>query len=185
MDNDNALKKKLVKLYRGTKLKIDYAGMNLTSEDGGNDLIAQLLKSYSPFMVGRFGAVEMHCVSRWMHGDKCTDAEKEQALYAAGIFPKDDATIERFCKVYTDAMKECDVLGVWEVTGEKEAVKKFCPKARVIPSRSIEPYYYENPWSMELKGKKLLVVHPFKRTIEKQFIRRTLLFERGGYCLMS
>lgn len=29
MDNDNALKKKLVKLYRGTKLKIDYAGLNL------------------------------------------------------------------------------------------------------------------------------------------------------------
>lgn len=180
MDNDNALKKKLVRLYRNIKLKIDYAGMNLTSEEGGNALIAEKLLSDEPLMVGRFGAVEMHCVSRWMHGEKCTESEKEQALYAAGIFPNDDVTIERFCEVYTDAMKECDVLGVWEVTSEKEAVKKYCPQASLIPSRSIEPYYYENPWSMELKRKRLLVVHPFKKTIEKQFNRRTLLFERGG-----
>lgn len=93
MDNDNTLKKKLVKLYRNTKLKIDYAGMNLTTE---------------------------------------------------------------------------------------EAVKKYCPETKLIPSRSIEPYYYENPWSMELQGKRLLVVHPFKKTIEKHFDRRTLLFNRGG-----
>ncbi len=179
MDNDRALKKKLVKIYKEMKLKFDYSNMSLATEDGGNKIIAEMLNSDLPFMVGRFGAVEMHCVSRWMHGGKCTETEKEQALYAAGIFPNDDATIERFCKVYTDAMKECDVLGVWEITGEKKAIKKFCLQPKLIPMVSIEPYYYDNPWSMELKGKKLLVVHPFKKTIEKQFNRRTLLFERG------
>lgn len=177
MDNDNALKKKLVKLYRNTKLKIDYAGMNLTTEEGGNNLIAEKLRSNKPFMVGRFGAVEMHCVSRQMHGEKCTEVEKEQALYAAGIFPNDDGTIERFCEVYTDAMKECDALGVWKVTSEKEAVKKYCPNVSLIPSRSIEPYYYENPWSMELKGKRLLVIHPFTNTIKGQLEHLELVWE--------
>lgn len=168
MDNDNVLKKMLVKLYRNTKLKIDYAGMNLTTEEAGNALISEKLRSDKPFMVGRFGAVEMHCVSRWMHNEHCTEAEKEQALYAAGIFPNDDGTLEKFCQIYTDAMKECDVLGVWEVTSEKEAVKKYCPQAILIPSRSIESYYYKNPWSMELKEKKLLVIHPFTNTIKGQ-----------------
>lgn len=180
MDNDSKLKKKLVGEYRKLRQKLDYKGMNLLSEGAGNELIRQKLEADKPFMVGRFGAVEMHCVSRWMNGQECTEAEKEQALYAAGIFPNDQETINRFCEVYADAIRGCDVLGVWEVAGEKTAIQKYCPQATLIPSRSIEPYYFENPWAKALEGMKLLVVHPFTETIKQQFEKRALLFPEGG-----
>lgn len=178
MDNDSLIKKKLVKAYRNARLKIDYAG--LYSEEKGNQLIADRLVQDNPFMVGRLGAVEMHCASRWMNGEHYSDKEMDQALYAAGIFPNDSRTIDKFCEIYTDSLKSCDVLGVWEVEGEKKAIRKYCPQAKLIPSRSIEPYYYENPWSVKLKGKKLLVIHPFSKTIENQFKNRTLLFDHAG-----
>ncbi len=42
----------------------------------------------------------------------------------------------------------------------------------------MEPYWAERPWSRALKGKKVLVVHPFAALIEKQYREhRTHLFE--------
>lgn len=39
------------------------------------------------------------------------------------------------------------------------------------------PWLYENPWTRVLKGKKVLVIHPFVHSIESQYKRRELLFE--------
>ena len=57
MDNDNMVKKQLVKLYRNTRLKLDYAGMGLLTEKQGNEYIKQFANSDAPFLLGRFGAV--------------------------------------------------------------------------------------------------------------------------------
>lgn len=172
MDNDSIIKKKLVRLYRGVRERIDYFGMNYLSEEEGNLKISGLLDSSDPFMVGRLGAVEMRCVSKWMKGMLCNDSEKKQALYAAGIFPNNDATISQFCEVYTDAMKSCDLLGVWEVVGEKKAISLYCDNPILMPSRSIESYYFDNPWSENLKNKRILIVHPFVQSIKYQLNRR-------------
>lgn len=179
MDNDLKIKKVCVSLYRKARLKLDYLGMNLLNEADGNDLIGQMLQSGSSFMVGRFGAVEMHCVYKWMNKQPYSEQERDQALYAAGIFPNDDATLGRFCEIYTQSMKQCDCLGVWEVTGEKNAVKKYIPAAKLVPSRSIEPYYHENPWSAYLKGKKVLIIHPFVQTIKEQLKHRGKIWSKS------
>lgn len=172
MDNDNMIKKQLVKLYRNTRLKLDYAGMGLLTEAQGNECIKRFVNGDAPFLLGRFGAVEMHCVSRWMSGQKCTEEERNQAFYAAGIFPNDQSTINHFCEVYSESIKCVDILGVWEVTGEKKAIKRYCSHARLIPSRSIEPYYFDAPWSAALDRKKVLIVHPFIGSIVGQLQRR-------------
>ena len=176
MDNDNMIKKQLVKLCRNTRLKLDYAGMGLMTEAQGNECIKRFVNGYTPFLLGRFGAVEMHCVSRWMLGQNCTEEERNQALYAAGIFPNDQGTIDHFCEVYSEAIKCSDILGVWEVTGEKKAIKRYCPHAKLIPSRSIEPYYFDAPWSSALDRKKVLIIHPFLESIKGQLQRRAQIW---------
>lgn len=176
MDNDNKLKKQLVKMYRNIRLILDYSRMGLLNEQQGNECIRQFVSRDMPFMIGRFGAVEMHCVSRWMSGERCTEKERNEALYAAGIFPNDQKTIDKFCEVYSAAIKSVDILGVWEVSGEKKAIKRFCPEAKLIPSRSIEPYYYVNPWSAALKGKKVLIVHPFVESIANQIKKTNMIW---------
>lgn len=176
MDNDNIIKKRIVKAYRSIRLRFDYVSMGLVSEIKGNELIKQLLKSNEPFMVGRFGAVEMRCVNRWMNKQNYTKWERDQALYAAGIFPNNQETLDLFSEIYSKSMKSCNVLGVWEVVGEKRAIKKYCPGVSLIPSRSIEPYYFEYPWSSALEGKKVLVIHPFVESIEKQLSNRKAIW---------
>ena len=37
---------------------------------------------------------------------------------------------------------------------------------------SLEPYRFSNPWTKALKGKKVLVIHPFANTIQQQYEKR-------------
>ena len=40
----------------------------------------------------------------------------------------------------------------------------------------IEPFFAKHPWTRVLKGKKVLVIHPFAPLIEKQYLVRNKLF---------
>ena len=91
MDNDNFLKKYLAILYRNTKLKITYP--NLCTETQGNCLTAEKLKDSQPFAIVRLGAVEMHCINRFLKHQHFSQSEREQAFYCAGIFPKDRKSV--------------------------------------------------------------------------------------------
>lgn len=173
MDNDKWVVKKGVEIVRKCLIQVDYIGHNFKSETNGNKAIAELLASNKPAMVARFGAVEMHCVSKWMAEKEYSEKEMEQAIYAAGIFPSTKDTIDNFCKIYTDSMKEADIIGVWRVPSEKKAINKFCVHPILTPSRAIEPYYSHNPWSEMLKDKKILIIHPFVKSIEYQLTRRS------------
>ena len=71
-------------------------------------------------------------------------------------------------------MREVDVLGSWrynELLFDKEL------KSAVKVDRELmTPLLTEHPWTMALDGKKVLIVHPFARTIEKQYAQRKKLF---------
>ena len=41
------------------------------------------------------------------------------------------------------------------------------------------PFFYKNPWTKVLRGKRVLVVHPFSIEIEEQYKKRTLLWENS------
>jgi hypothetical protein len=43
----------------------------------------------------------------------------------------------------------------------------------------LEPFFCENPWTKALEGKKVLVVHPFADTIQRQFAVKDKLFADG------
>lgn len=59
-------------------------------------------------------------------------------------------------------------------------VHKYCKNAKFTELHAIEPYYFDRPWSSHLEGKRLLVIHPFVKTIKQQFNNRTRIFIRGG-----
>lgn len=177
MDNDKWIVRKGVEIARKCMVQVDYIGYNFRSEVTGNKAITDLLASKNPAMVARFGAVEMHCVSKWMVKKDYSSKEMEQALYAAGIFPNKKNVIDRFCEIYTDSMKEADIIGVWRVASEKKAIKKYCASPILTPSRAIEPYYFKNPWSEVLEDKKILIIHPFIKSIEHQLKNREKIWK--------
>ena len=91
----------------------------------------------------------------------------------AGVFPPTPEMADVFAKIYSEAKMQADVTVYWgHILGEKYLMDKYAPNAEIIPSRPIEPFGFNKPWTSALKGKKVLVIHPFAKTIEKQYEKR-------------
>lgn len=66
-----------------------------------------------------------------------------------------------------DDTQELDVLGQW-ICGEQNMGKRLDHVFKTH-LQYLEPFWCENPWTVALKGKKVVVVHPFARLIEMQY----------------
>lgn len=155
----------------------------LWGEDG-SAIARQALAAGGPCMIGRLGSSELACVSfytRWRLGRVLTlpyPRELRRVMTVnAGVFPADDASLDRFSDVFLRAATRTDVMGVWFNRNEHRIVERCCPSARLVHLEALNPVLREHPWSAALAGKTVLVVHPFARTIDSQYrARRALLF---------
>lgn len=162
-----------------------------------NQLIASVIRAGKPAMISRFGTPESNCLLNYlelqqtqssnvltrMHGlfqNKRNewDEEMKTALRdLVGFFPVNEEQLIKFAPFYIEQVKKIDLIGVWGfVPGETYLINRFCPKALKYDPMALEPYYFEQPWSAALEGKKVLVIHPFVKSIQQQFTKRTLLF---------
>ena len=155
------------------------------------ELIGKGLLGDKPYMVARFGSVEMNCLvnytflrnplsmipqfffgrsdAMWWKSHVKRDME-----ISAGFFPSTDSNLTRFCELMLEDMKHVDIIGSW-LSGEA-LFEKELNLAMKVPLADLEPYYFEEPWSYALKDKKVLVIHPFAESILSQFKNRELLF---------
>ena len=150
----------------------------ILSAEEGNDLIKQKLQENIPFMATRFGANEIGYAYRSVHGLRIP-FKLRYSIANTGFFPAaDKKLLGQFSDFYLKSAENTDFMGVWNSSEyEGAAISEFCPKATLMPLISLEPYYFENPWSNSLNGKKVLVIHPFAKTIEKQYANHSQLFE--------
>lgn len=165
----------------------------MTNPTAGHTLSAAIA-SGKPCMIARFGSVEMNSLAQYYLSHKkrhgfmdyirgiCPIREDWQSsnhdgLYNnAGFFPqKDLAQVERFCELMLDCIPELDVLGSWL---RFEELFDHMHQATKVHFCNLEPYSSTRPvWSRHLAGKKVLVVHPFTKSIARQYAeKRTLLF---------
>ena len=154
----------------------------MISIEEGNLKIKELIESSTPFIAGKMGAVEMHLMVCDLSKRGWDDSARWHASNHAGITPPDDRILEYFRKVYTESLKQTDLLTIWyperEVSEEKVVSRHYCPNATFIAGlQALEPFYHVNPWSAALEGKKVLVVHPFEDSIREQFSKKDLLFQ--------
>jgi len=96
-----------------------------------------------------------------------------------GFFPADAPNLDRFAMTYLDSLTEADVLAVWLITrNEHVLAERTCPSARLVNGCALDAMVYARPWTAALEGKRVLVIHPFAASIERQYHeRRELLFE--------
>ena len=145
-------------------------------------------------MVSRFGACEINVLNTYRQ--RCRNPVSQQvhrlltgvpaeytekirfaASNNAGIFPATDETLDRFAQITMNACRSIDILGVWRFLRLEESLqKKTCPNAALTQPRAVEPYYHSLPWSSALAGKKVLVIHPFEKSIQAQYLKREHLF---------
>lgn len=143
-------------------------------------LILEKLSENKPCLVARMGSGELGILEHYIRNPNIRHFPKGPARgisVCCGFFPNDDAHLLEFCKVYSEALKQVDIMGVWFNNYEREAVDKYCPKAELCTLESMDFVHgAEGFWGKYLKGKKVLVIHPFEESIRSQYARREKLF---------
>lgn len=176
MDNDKRYIKIIKKLIKEAKFKWDYKDLCILKEHIGNEEIKHRIQGRDPFTVVRGGATEMRCIAEYLRIGRFSDQIQVEMKTLSGFFPTDSNSLMRFCELYMDAISQADMVSLWGVGAESKVVHERCNNSVFTELHALEPYYFSQPWSAELKGKKVLVIHPFKTSIEKQYIRREKLF---------
>lgn len=177
MDNDYKLVKKVKQVVKSLKFKLDYRDLSVLSEEAGNRKIAEMLLTNDPFSVVRGGATEMRCIGEYLSTGNFSEKIKQEISILSGVFSNDEISLKKFCELYMEAMSKADLISLWGVGAEAEVVHNRCKNSSFTELHALEPYYFANPWSGALKKKKVLVVHPFKDSIEKQYQKRSALFQ--------
>lgn len=170
------------KLLRGRKRPTKYAGKKMLSLQDGNDLIYSLLSSEEPCMIARYGTVELG-IMKWRVAQKLNLKHNfdEGNMYVicnnAGFFPKEQEKVKQFADFMLEKSKCVDFIGCLYPPMEDYIIKHYAPQAKVADLKAVEPWYVEVPWSRVLKGKKVLVIHPFEISILSQYEKRDKIFE--------
>ena len=177
-----------LKLYKiPPHLPIGYKGQ------AANDIIKSTLNTNKPCMICRFGENELRTTVTYLNSTfnirpnirgilrrESFDLEDERVkswMYnCAGFFPSNKSTLSKFAELVIEDIKHIDILGCW-LPNETRIKDHLNGKIKTIPLGALDPWNYDTPWTLTLKNKKVLVIHPFEDTIKKQYKKRKLLFE--------
>lgn len=184
----------LRKLY--TEVFGPYRLPSLLCEENPNkasEMIYNLLASDKPCMIARFGSTEMLALVNYLG----VNSKKHSALdyirgkqpecwwnknvmnqmqQWSGFFPPTPDNMQKFGDLMMNDIKELDLLGCWIdneawFSDDLKYVKK-------VHLRLLEPFWAKEPWTRYLKGKRIVVVHPFKEDILNQYNNhRSQLFD--------
>lgn len=172
--------RKLIGIKRFKRKK--YYGKKIISLNETNDTIKKMIESGSPFLVARLGDAELRTLVYFLENKmklrKGFPGYIKKAMHMnAGFFPADDEHLMMFGETLYNSLKDVDMFGVWYNLMEDYVIHKQAPSSVLTELESLEPYRSENPWSASLRGKKVLVVHPFSESILKQYSIHDKLFE--------
>lgn len=176
------LRKLYSKLFDSYKLPILQREEN---PDKASEMIYKLLSSDKPCMIARFGSTELsaitnylgvnskkHSVLKFIKGEQpewwWNKNIMKQMQEWSGFFPPTPENMQRFGELMINDTKEVDLLGSW-ILNENYIfpyIKSDCQKVWLI---FLDPFWAKKPWTIALKGKKVLVVHPFAKLIERQY----------------
>ena len=161
--------------YGRRLLKKSRSPYPLISKSETTDLIRSAILSGEPFMAARFGGNESRACAEAFAiraGVKKRFSQKimDRMANGAGFFNPDEESLFRFSELMESSVLQLDLLGFWDSALQKYLVDKLELEGVVLTSLgNLEPYYLpENPWTSALKGKRVLVVHPFAESISRQ-----------------
>lgn len=147
----------------------------LLSAEIGNNKIYEGILSGEPFAAARIGGCEMAAINGVLAErnriGKFTKKRKNQLVNNAGFFPYDDIMFEKFAELNINLSKYCDVYAMFNWINSGYIYDQYVYPYGGVPtlSDSVQPYLFDKPWSSALKGKKVLVIHPFTESIEYQY----------------
>lgn len=158
--------------------KRSYVDKNIASK-----IIVDKLQSGEPFMAARVGYNEMSMMKAYdfTKKKKFPDVMKNMCD-AAGFFPYDYELGYRFLELMKEALPQTDLLAVMNSPLEDYYVDHYLTdEAKVTPFAVMNFWELDDSWTAALKGKKVLLVHPFIKTITEQYTKRAQIYPNHNF----
>lgn len=167
---------------RATYASIYYRDLNVVSDQSANSLLASRINDGMPFSAGKIGETELRVIRHYFKRESQKTVEypkgvKEAAITNAGIFPVTDEALDRFAIRWLDAFRALDLIAVWYNFGEREIIRKYSSNSLFCRIEGLEPFYTNEPWTLALAAKRVLVVSPFTNSISQQYKQKSMVWK--------
>jgi hypothetical protein len=162
--------------HKHEKLRSD---IRTLSEDEFSAFVINVIENHMPCAVGKIGGTELMTMTAvefkpcFVHKKAC-----EQLCNWSGFFPVDEKRLPSFSDVMKASISNIDVLWNWHDEYEPYFINRYCRNLHgVIKENYVGAWGCRNLWTRALKGKRVLVIHPFEKSIQQQYQKRKLLFQ--------
>ncbi len=180
---------RIIKKYRDKYIMppvdiVKFENESIKNPEIASEIISEAIKSEKPYMISRYGIVELDAVYNYRKKHPLSflrtiypfwtgDETRYKIQANAGFFPISHKMLSKFSDLIYSIHTNIDIL----TTFRPEEL--LMPNQNCIKIRApyLEPFWSKIPWTASLKGRKVLVVHPFAESIENQYKKRELLFE--------
>ncbi len=144
-----------------------------------NRIIGSAVHDNLPFWAGRMGYTEMNLIRQFVEHRMIPQIDHRKAALQelckfSGFFPCDMGLGERYVDLVLEDSPGIDLQGYWHLYMEDYMHDIYQKNTRIARIAWLEPWKAFDdlavmPWSAQLKGKKVLVVHPFEQSIRSQY----------------
>lgn len=165
------LKYKYINFLRGVPLP------DVTGENAQKIIASAILDGRK--LVARVGSIEARAVDFYLK--RCSNITIEKPYpedfrrnlkYLVGFFPCTDRSIDKFCRLYLNAIAEINLYAAWNKF-DRSLIPKHSITCRL---HDLDPFFTKEKWTLALERRRVTVVSPFKKTILEQYKRHKLLF---------
>ncbi len=159
--------------------------MNQLEKD--NCYIKRWIESNQPFFIGRIAGIELHvCYTLYTNELLSLRFQLEELENNAGIKITSNESLKEYVDKLIESYENCTCIAEWEKSGKvfsitgrsQEWIGERTPHIQKINAMSLEPYYVEDSisWISSLQNKKILIIHPFVHTFQKQLLKLNEIF---------
>ncbi len=182
---DLSLYSKLLRWRRGLErrlveppAKAFWSSQAIASQEEAHALISSAINSRKPYCVARLGGVEQKIVLWGMGFPKIGRfglripawySDTDDGASNAGIRPRTRESYKAFARLAFDSTNCVDILAGWNTANEYAVVRRLNRTPVLCACEELSPTLgHENNWAESLSGKRVLVISPFKASIEMQ-----------------
>jgi hypothetical protein len=142
-----------------------------------------LISFQRPFFIGRIAGIELQVAYDLHHNRRLTPTALHEIVNNAGIHTESEESLVEYTKQLCQAYDHCTAIAIWDKSGPVYAATGHAQewilqrtKVPTIQARALEPYYEADSWMSAMNGKRVLIIHPFYHSIQRQLPRLAALF---------
>jgi hypothetical protein len=139
------------------------------------ETIKKAIQDGTPFFMGRITDIELRTAFDLRHGNPIKQ-DQIDLENNAGIHLQNMISLNIYVQRFIQAYEHCTHIAEWEKDGAmyravghgQEWISKRTPHTPKFNAQNLEPYYFQDSWMSALKGKRILIIHPFVNSFQKQ-----------------